>query len=121
MTQSQEYPSEAAADQLDATVIVKQLATVQDTKAILEEREKELKGTLRTLLGEGKHQVAGLAVNITANRRFDPSAAAAVYPADSYPEMYTLALDAKKARNFISPADYDALMLTVGDPRVSLK
>jgi hypothetical protein len=113
MPQTASYPHEQAEGQhAAATAIVTQLAAVQETA---------LKTALRELLGTGKHQVAGLTVSITPNRRFNSDAAEVAYPRTQYPELYTLTLDSKKTKNAIPPGDYDALMLDVGDPRVSLR
>jgi hypothetical protein len=122
MPQTASYPHEQAEGQhAAATAIVTQLAAVQDSKALLADRETALKTALRELLGTGKHQVAGLTVSITPNRRFNSDAAEVAYPRTQYPELYTLTLDSKKTKNAIPPGDYDALMLDVGDPRVSLR
>lgn len=122
MTHPASYPDATPSDQHEAAaVIVKQLAAVQDSKALLLERESALKTALRELLGEGKHLAAGLTVSISPNRRFNTDRAETAYPQTQYPELYSLTLDAKKVKNAIPPGDYDALMLTVGDPRVSLK
>ena len=116
------YPDTSDADRIAAiTALVQQLAAAQEHKAQIIEQESTLKEALRGILGTGSHRYGGLNISITPNRRFNVDLAERAYPREQHPDLYTLALDPKKAKAHIAPTDYAALMSTVGDPRVTLR
>lgn len=62
----------------------------------------------------------GVHVAVTANRRFDPTLAADVIPADLLTLCQVVKVDPATARKTLPPALYDACMVDVGEPVVRI-
>lgn len=102
--------------------IAAELATVQDHIKALQERESHLKTQIRELVpGPDTYGAGALAVQLQPNRRFDADAFMAKYPATTHPRFYKLALNTTEVKKGITGDEYDALMVTVGEPKVSIR
>lgn len=105
--------------QLDTDV--KRYLELDAAKADIEIEQAAIKERLRAL-GVGSYTApCGVAVTITPNRRFNPAEAERIVPAELIPAISTTAIDAKKAKAMLPPALYEAAMLPVGEPRVTLR
>lgn len=105
--------------QLDTDV--KRYLELDAIKADIEIEQSAIKTRLRDL-GIGAHSApCGVAVTVTANRRFNPAEAGRIVPAELLPAIQSTVVDAKKAKAILPPALYEQAMLPVGDPRVVIK
>ena len=103
------------------TALVRDLAEVQAQKANLTEREDHLKAALRAVAGVGTTKVGDLTLSISQARKLEPDTVTRTYEPAEYPEFYPPTLDTKRLKAYLAPADYDALMVPNGEPRVILR
>ena len=102
--------------------IAAELATILADKAALEERERELKAQIRSMVpGPDTYAAGNVDLTITANRRFDPKRALPLIPESvkalvTYPETV---IDKDKLRVLL-PEVYAAAQVE-GDYRVAIK
>lgn len=94
-------------------------AALQAQAAPLLARMEEIKKVLRDL-PVGSHQLAGLTVNIAANRQLDKTRLAEEYPPEQYPDLYKSQPDSAAVKKYLSPAVIETLS-KYGDPRVTIK
>jgi hypothetical protein len=105
--------------QLDTDV--KSYVELDALKADVEIEQAAIKARLREL-GTGVHHApCGIAVSVTSNRRFNADKAAEVIPPPLLEQIQSLVIDTKKARAVLPPTAYDACMVEVGEPRVSIR
>lgn len=83
------------------------------------ERMEEIKKELRTLT-LGKHNLAGLTVQLSPNNRLNKTAFANQYPILQYPQYYKTELNSDAIKKEFSP-DQIAAMSTPGTPRLTIK
>jgi len=93
--------------ELDATYhdLVTRLAHIQSRKAELEAQETELKAKLTEHLTYGSYTIGGKpALTISVGRRFDPTLAAQVLPAELIALCQVTIIDTKRAKEILPPA-----------------
>ena len=84
-------------------------------------RMNDVANELRTALGRGTYEAGAYKVSISPNRRFDPDKARTVLPPELLAACSETVVSAAKARQILAPLTYEALMVEVGDDRISVK
>lgn len=104
-------------DQLDHDV--KRYLELDALRADLTVEMEAIKERLR----EGGTQTApcGVKITVSPNRRFDPAKAAEVVPEALLPLCQKTIIDSAKAKAALPPAIYEAAMVEVGAPRVTIR
>lgn len=93
---------------------------INDRLAALEDAKKTLQTELRNL-GEGQHHATKGAVTISPQRRFNADQAAKVIPAELLQHCTETVVSSARAKATLPPALYEACMVDVGQPRVTVK
>lgn len=99
--------------------LVREYAQLQDDVAAPLARMDDIKKVLRDL-DYGKHELAGLEVQVSRNSRLNAKAFADRYPVTQHPEFYKTAPDTKEIRRHLAPKEVESLS-TEGDKRVTIK
>lgn len=104
-------------DQLDHDV--KRYLELDALKTDLTIEMEAIKARLR----EGGTQMApcGVKVTVSTNRRFSPERAAEVIPEALLPLCQDTVISSAKAKAALPPAIYEAAMVEVGEPRVTIR
>lgn len=71
-------------------------ADIEPKQARLEELKKQFRALQR-----GTHDIGGLVISVSANRRLNTKALESAYPASEHPELYKHSIDTKAAREHL--------------------
>lgn len=99
--------------------LVREYAALQANTAPALARMEDIKKVLRDL-DYGKHELAGVEVQVSRNSRLDAKAFQDRYPVAQHPQFYRTAPDTKEVRRQLAPAEIDALSKE-GDKRVTIR
>lgn len=102
-TPTDTQPATAASTSPDPRLIeelAEEYATLAADIEPKQARMEELKKQFRQL-PKGTHDLAGLAVTVSANRRLNTKALEEAYPASEHGELYKQAIDTKAAREHL--------------------
>lgn len=99
--------------------LASELATILADKADLEQRERDIKASIRALVpGPDTYQAGDVALTVSANRRFDAGLAERILPTELLDLCRVSKVDAAAAREVLPPAVYAQCMAEIGDYRV---
>lgn len=107
-------------EQIDVTSLAAELASIQEGKKLLTDREEAIKAQLRSL-GEGSHGAGPLTVTVTPTRGLDAERVKETFPPEDFPAFYETKPSTTALRKSIAPDLYDALMMETGKPKISIK
>ena len=121
-TTTQPAPTAEQAAQLvgEYLTLAEQLAALSAQVDTINDRLEQIKAELRNL-GEGTHEVAGRAVAIIPQRRFNADRASLILPPDTLAQITAPAVSSSLAKRVLAPALYEACMVASGTPRVVIK
>lgn len=101
------------------TPLATQLADILAAKAALEEDERAIKATIRSLVpGPDSYTAGNLTLTVTINRRFDPKMAERVLPIELLNLCRISKIDASAAKAVLPPGVYLQCMAEIGEYRV---
>jgi len=93
---------------------------INDRIKQLEDAKAALQTEMRAY-GEGAHESAKGTVTVSPQRRFNADRAAEVVPIDLYQLCQETVVSSARAKAILPPAVYEACMVEVGQPRVTVK
>ena len=101
------------------TPLAHQLADILAAKSALEEDERSIKATIRSLVpGPDTYSAGDVSITITSNRRFDPKTAERVLPVDLLNLCRVSKIDATAAKAVLPPSVYQQCMAEIGEYKV---
>ena len=104
----------------DHETLVKEYVRLREQRDQLDQAMDGIKEQLRGL-DAGTHEIAGLSVQITPNRRLDTKLVEQKYPVTVHPMLYVAKPDPAALRMHLSPLAVDELMKEVGPAKVTIK
>lgn len=104
----------------DHEALVKEYVRLQEQAEHIDQQKDAIKAELRTL-GEGSHDIAGVKVSVTPNRRIDAKLVEQQYPIAQHNELYTAKPDPAKIRQHLAPIRVEQLMTESGESKVTIR
>lgn len=104
----------------DYNSIVKEYVRLAEQREHINQQMDAIKAELRGL-GTGSHEIAGVKVSISPNRRIDPKLVEQEFPVAKHPELYKATPDTAALRKHLAPIRVEQLMTEIGEPKVSIK
>lgn len=105
-----------------------ELVTLNASIGVLKDNADDVKARIRKLVAiapnHSNHRESfdnGLSVDVALNRRLDARLVTERYPIHEYVRFYKAVPDVAVIRDTLSPAEYEALMVTVGEPKVTIR
>lgn len=95
--------------------------TLTDEIATRTQELEEIKAAIRDQATLGEHAAGTGHVILSVNRRFNPEAFTADFPASTRPDLYKLVPHAPAVKAALPPNKYEGYMVEVGLPRVSFR
>lgn len=101
------------------TALAREYVDLDAKREATQERLDAIKLEFATALSVGKHDLDGVPVTVSPNRRLDVGKAAENYPVTEFPHLWKASLDTKALKDEIGKNRYEALTVE-NRPRVTV-
>lgn len=104
----------------DHAALASEYIDLQARAEQIKDRLDEIKSIFATNLEAATHDLGGVRVTVSPNRRLDAKKAEESYPVTDFPHVWKASIDTKVLKEEIGQNAYDGLTLE-GVPRVTVK